>query len=206
MKTFSSGNITIHILVIFLIFHLALINSYAQPSGGPYGPINQNYQLPKVSGKLFYVAPNGKADLEGTTLEQPTSIEVAISKAKTGDAIILRGGTYRTGNLEFNQGITLQPYADEQPVFKGTYEAKDWKAISGGLWKTSWTRLFPSLPDDWWTRDHFSMKTPLHIFNNDMVFVDGKLLKSVGWEGEVDSTSFYIDYKSGYVYIGFKPG
>jgi parallel beta-helix repeat protein len=38
-----------------------------------------------------------------------------------------------------------------------------------------------------------------------MVFVDGKLLKSVGWEGEVDSTSFYIDYKSGFVYIGSNP-
>ena len=205
MKTFCSGNFTVHGLVVFLMFHLAIFTVHAQPSGGPYGPIRQNYQLPKVSGKLFYVAPDGKAESEGAMLEQPTSIEVAISKAKTGDAIVLRGGTYRTGDLEYNQGITIQPYSDEQPVIKGTYEAKDWKAISGGLWKTSWTRFFPASPDDWWSSDRFGMETPLHIFNNDMVFVDGKLLKSVGWEGEVDSTSFYIDYKSGFVYIGNNP-
>ena len=49
------------------------------------------------------------------------------------------------------------------------------------------------------------MRTPLHRFNNDMVFVDGELLKSAGWEGELDAHSFYIDYKGGYVYIGVDP-
>ena len=32
-----------------------------------------------------------------------------------------------------------------------------------------------------------------------MVFVDGKILKSAGWEGDVDENSFYIDYKNGFV-------
>lgn len=205
MKTHSARSITVKGLAVFLLIQLAFFTSQAQPSGGPYGPIRQNYQIPKVQGKLFYVAPDGKTDADGATPDKPTNIETAISQAKTGDAIILRGGTYRTGDLEYNQGITLQPYADEQPVFKGTNEAKDWKAISGGLWKTSWTRFFEGSPDDWWRRDRFGMETPLHIFNNDMVFVDGRLLKSVGWEGAVDSTSFYIDYKSGFVYIGSNP-
>jgi hypothetical protein len=49
------------------------------------------------------------------------------------------------------------------------------------------------------------MRTPLHRFNNDMVFVDGELLKSAGWAGEVDAHSFYIDYQDGYVYIGIDP-
>ena len=49
------------------------------------------------------------------------------------------------------------------------------------------------------------MLTPLHRFNNDMVFVDGRLLRSVGWEGELDGGSFYIDYDTGYVYIGTDP-
>lgn len=177
----------------------------AQPSGGPYGPVNQTYELPKVTGKIYYVAPEGKAGVQGDQLTQPTSIESALAKVKTGDAIVLRGGTYRTGDLEFNQGINIQPYADEQPIFKGTLEAKEWKAISGGLWKTSWDHFFAASPDDWWSSDRFGMETPLHIFNNDMVFVDGKILKSAGWAGEVDENSFYIDYKNGFVYIGFDP-
>ncbi len=191
------------IAIVLLVAGLSMAN--AQPSGGPYGPVQQKYELPKVTGKIFYVAPDGNPESQGTQLLQPTTIETAIEKAKTGDAIILRGGTYRTGDLEFNQGITIQPYADEEPVFKGTFVASDWKKISGGLWKTSWTHFFPAKPDDWWSPDRFGMATPLHIFNNDMVFVDGKILKSAGWAGEVDENSFYIDYKNGFVYIANDP-
>jgi len=189
--------------LVLLILGLLLAN--AQPSGGPYGPINQTYELPKVTGKIFYVAPDGKTELPGDQLSQPTTIEQAIANVNTGDAIVLRGGTYRTGDLEFNQGITIQPYTNEQPIFKGTFEAKEWKNINTGLWKTSWTHFFPSAPDNWWTRDSYGKERPLHIFNNDMVFVDGKILNSAGWEGEVDENSFYIDYKNGFVYIGINP-
>ncbi|MCJ7730360.1 MAG: hypothetical protein MUO27_10860, partial [Sedimentisphaerales bacterium] len=92
----------------------------AQPSGGPYGPIRQTYDLPRGAGKIYYVAPDGQAEESGETLAQPTTLEAAIERVVTGDAIVMRGGTYRTGNLLLNQGITIQPYADEQPVLKGT--------------------------------------------------------------------------------------
>jgi len=201
----ASGSIIKRVLAGFTLFFLTLTLSYAQPSGGPYGPVNTTYQLPKVSGKIYYVAPDGKAEAIGSQLAQPTTIEAAIAKVQTGDAIILRGGVYRTGDLEVNQGVTIQPYMDEQPVFRGTREATEWKAIRGGLWKTSWDTFFPEEPDSWWTRDHFGMMTPLHIFNNDMVFIDGQLLNSAGWAGEVDESSFYINYEEGFVYIGTDP-
>ena len=38
-----------------------------------------------------------------------------------------------------------------------------------------------------------------------MVFIDGRLLQAAGYEGEVDMNSYYIDYKSGLVYIGTNP-
>lgn len=191
--------------ITFFLFISLLLNVVAQPSGGPYGPLQQKYELPKIAGKIYYVAPDGKAESAGNQLSRPTTIEQAIVKAESGDAIILRGGTYRTGDLEFNQGITIQPYADEQPVLKGTLEAKDWRRIGGGLWKTTWKKLFQANPDNWWTRDWYGWNTPLHLFNNDMVFVDGKLLSSAGWEGEVDENSFYIDYITGSVYLGVNP-
>jgi hypothetical protein len=107
----------------------------AQPSGGPYGPIWQTYDLPKVPGDIYYVAPDGKADESGTTLAKPTTITVAIERVKTGDAIVLRGGVYRTGSLMLNQGITMQPYKDEHPVLKGTDAATQWEHPKDGLWK-----------------------------------------------------------------------
>ena len=177
---------------------------WTQPSGGPYGPIPQTYELPKQAAHVYFVAPDGKADAAGT-LAAPTTIEAAIAKVVTGDAIVMRGGAYRTGGLVLNQGITIQPYADERPVLKGTQVATKWQPLRGNLWRTSWTRLFPSKPQGWWRRDREGMKTPLHRFNNDMVFVDGQPLRSAGWEGEVDAHSFYIDYDAGHVVIGVDP-
>lgn len=176
----------------------------AQPSGGPYGPIHRAYAVPEQAAHIYYAAPDGKADAPGTALGQPTTLEAAISRVVTGDAIVLRGGTYRTGDLRLNQGITLQPYAEEQPVLKGTQVATQWEA-QGSLWRTSWSRLFPSKPADWWRQDREGRRTPLYRFNNDMVFVDGEPLQAVGSESELDERSYWIDYEAGRVAIGVNP-
>jgi hypothetical protein len=182
-----------------------LLPAQAQPSGGPYGPIQQSYDLPEKAAHIYYVAPDGQAEASGANLGQPTTLEAAIARAVTSDAIVLRGGTYRTGNLKLNQGITFQPYANEHPVLKGTQAASKWETQGNGLWRTSWSRLFPSKPADWWRRQREGRKTPLYRFNNDMVFVDGEPLKTVGWDGEVDEHSYCIDYEAGQVYIGVNP-
>src|SRR5262245_31150691 len=81
----------------------------AQPSGGPYGPLQQTYSVPKDAAHVYYVAPEGRPEAKGAAPDEPTRLESAIANAITGDAIVLRGGTYRTGNLKLNQGVTLQP-------------------------------------------------------------------------------------------------
>jgi len=177
----------------------------AYPSGGPYGPLEQRYEIPKDARRVLFVSPEGKAEAKGDSLATPTSLEQAIAQAESGDAIILRGGTYRTGGLKTNQGITLQAYADEQPVLKGTRVATDWAPLRKGLWRTRWTSLFPKTPQDWWRREREGMFTPPHRFNNDMVFIDGVALQSAGWEGEVDANSYFIDYEKGWVVIGTDP-
>jgi hypothetical protein len=190
-------------IVLYLLFYIT--SALAQPSGGPYGPIQQKYELPEVTGKIFYVAPNGNTKASGESVDKPTTLEKAITLVKTGDAIILRGGIYRTGNLVLNQSITLQPYADEQPVLKGTYVANEWKELGNGLWSTKWSRLFPSKPQNWWVREHQGKYTPPYRFNNDMVFMDGKFLQAAGWEGEVNDDTYFIDYETGLVYVGVDP-
>jgi hypothetical protein len=128
------NDLNIKIIITVLFFMSSTI--FAQPSGGPYGPIQQTYDLPETAGKIYYVAPNGQTEKSGETLANPTTIEGAIERVKTGDVIVMRGGIYRTGNLVFNQGITIQPYADEQPVLKGTYIVSKWKNLGNGLWST----------------------------------------------------------------------
>lgn len=176
----------------------------AQPSNGPYGPIAQSYAVP-TRGRVYFVAPDGAADAPGTRREAPATLESVIARVVTGDTIVLRGGTYRTGGLQLNQGVTLQPYLDERPVLKGTRVASDWEALPHGIWRTRWTTLFPARPLGWWRREREGALTPMHRFNNDMVFVDGQPLRSVGWQGELDAQAYYIDYEQGYVYIGTDP-
>ena len=184
---------------------LSALSAYAQPSGGPYGPQPRTYEIPTDAAHTYFVSPDGKADASGNALTEPTSLEAAIAKAVTNDAIILRGGLYRVGGLQLNQGVTLQPYADEKPVLKGTLVADRWEAQSNGLWRTAWSTLFPMKPQDWWRRNREGRKTPLWLFNNDMVFIDGRPLKAVGWDGAVDADSYLIDYEKGDVYIGTDP-
>ena len=90
--------------------------------------------------------PTARPMRAGTTLAEPTTLEAAIARVVTGDAIILRGGTYRTGGLRLNQGITMQPYADERPVLKGTRVATEWRALRNGVWRTSWKHPLPGQP------------------------------------------------------------
>jgi parallel beta-helix repeat protein len=193
------------IVSLFMILAAYPINVAAQPSGGPYGPVRQSYDVPKVQATVYYVAPDGKAADQGVSANKPTTIETAIEKAKTGDVIILRGGIYRTGNLILNQGVTIQPYLDEQPVLKGTYIATEWKDQGNGLWTTKWSHLFPAKPLDWWNRSKYGKETPLQKFNNDMVFINGRFLQSVSEINEVNENTFFIDYESGLVYIGTDP-
>ncbi len=195
------------LLSVFAACGLLTLSLTAAPSGGPYGPIQQTYPVPTTAGTVYYVAPDGDADATGAALDAPTSLEAAIERVVTGDAIILRGGVYRTGNLQLNQGITLQPYADEQPVLKGTFVVEAEQAVKqrNGLWRIAWDHLFPLAPQPWWRRERHGDTTPQWLFNNDMVFVDGQPLKTVGWEGEVEAGSFSVDYDAGNIYIAVDP-
>tara|TARA_Y100001935_G_scaffold105768_1_gene87737 strand:- start:108477 stop:110339 length:1863 start_codon:yes stop_codon:yes gene_type:complete len=201
-----------HGVLFAALFSLLLVSAtFAQPTGGPYGPVQKNYQLPEIAGTIYYVAPDGEPNASGTSLAEPTSLDNAITKVVTGDAIILRGGVYRTGDLELNQSILMQPYKSEQPVIKGTYLADKWETVAEptseqpGLWKIKWDRLFRSAPDDWWRTERAGRQTPLHKFNDDMVFVDGRFLQSAGWLNELTEDNFYIDYENEYVYISTDP-
>lgn len=194
----------------FLLFLLPILSAahdvlLAQPSGGPYGPLDHTYIIPEDANAVFYVAPDGDPEADGRALATPTTLEAAVARAETGNAIILRGGVYRVGGLVLNQGITMQPFADEKPVLKGTRLATEWEPLQEGLWRTKWETFFPMKPQSWWRRAREGMYTPLHRFNNDMVFFDGEFLQSAGWEGEVDADSYFIDYESGYLYLRRDP-
>ena len=83
-------------LLLATFFAAGALPVAAQPSGGPYGPVAKSYEVP-VAANVYYVAPAGDANAPGTTLARPTTIESAIARVVTGDVIVMRGGTYRSG-------------------------------------------------------------------------------------------------------------
>jgi len=202
-----------YLLTSLLVWLLGSALLTAQPSGGPYGPQVQYYTIPEITGTVYYVSPEGDAQAAGTSLDQPTSLDAAIAKVITGDAIIMRGGTYRTGDLFLNQSVFIQPYQDEEPIIKGSYIASDWedrvparlKGYMPKLWAIHWDRLFPSAPEGWWRSELAGQTTPLHKFNNDMVFVDGRMLQSTNWLGGLNDDTYYIDYDTGLIYLNQDP-
>ena len=147
----------------------------------------------------------GDSNAAGIEILKPTTLESAVKKGVTGDAIILRGGIYRTGTLVFNQGLIFQPYKNEQPLLKGTFVADKWEKAGDKLWKTKWERLFPANPEDWWQRNREEKFTPLHRFNDDMVFVDGRFLQSAANTAELNDNTFYVDYANKEIYIAIDP-
>ena len=193
------------LLLLFSGLIFIPLNLFAQPSGGPYGPVQQYYEVPDVPGSVFYVSPDGDSNADGVSAEAPTTIESAVEKAITGDAIILRGGTYRTGNLVFNQHIVLQPYRDEHPVLKGTKIASNWEKTGENLWVINWPYLFPGKPKSWWRREREERFTPLHRFNNDGIFINGNYLQSAGSREEVDKGTYFVDYDTEQIFIGVDP-
>ena len=192
------------LLITIGIFGIAA-GLFAAPSGGPYGPRYLNYEIPTDATQLVFVSVDGDPESEGVSVDTPTTIEQAIKQAKTGTVIVLKAGTYRTGDLVFNQGITLQPYKDDEVILKGTLIAENWESHRDGFWRTKWETLFPAEPQGWWRREREGMRTPPWFFNNDMVFKNGKLLEARGGEGDLDENSYTIDYKNGYVYVNFDP-
>jgi hypothetical protein len=197
-------------LSLFLPVILALMLGTGCRSTDPagateYGPYETNYSVPRVQGTVYYVSPDGDAASDGLSLGKPTTIEQAFTLVTSGDAIIMRGGVYRTGNLTFNQGITIQAYRNEVPVLNGTLVADSWTKEGDNVWVTNWEHLFAAGPEDWWNRRQNEERTPLHRFNNDAVFVDGQFLQSASSLDEVNESTFFVDYDNKKIYISTDP-
>lgn len=205
MRVITSVRYFLGMVILLSVFASCNPATEKQVEEVKYGPVSQTYDLPDVSGKIYYVSPEGDEKSDGLTLDKPTTIENAIANVTSGDAIVMRGGTYRSGDLEFNQGITIQPYGNEKPVLNGTLVVDDWQQVNDSLWVTNWERLFPDGPESWWSRRGNERFTPMHRFNNDAVFIDGQFLQSAGNTDEVNDSTFYVDYENKQIYIGTNP-
>jgi hypothetical protein len=191
------------LLICFTYIHYNVVGQVT--GAGTYGATEQTYEQPKSKGKILFVAPDGKSTNVGSSLKSAIPFAEAIKQANTGDVIIMRGGTYRIGNIRLNQGITIQPFKNEIPILKGSLIATGWKKGTDGIWSTPWKQLFPGRPEAWWDSVKFGNEVPRHLFNNDMVFFDGAPLTATHSISTLTNETFYIDYRQGLVYLSRDP-
>ena len=151
------------------------------------------------------MSPDGNAQQPGEALDKPTTLASAIERAVTGDAIVMRGGIYRTGGLRLNQGITIQPYADEQPVVKGTQVADKWERLDNGLWKTSWSTLFPSKPPTGGSRIEKERKPPCTVLITIWFLSMANFCSPPAGRQKSKPNTYFIDYNDRTVFIGIDP-
>jgi len=122
-----------------VVFGNKTVCSTSGVSAGAHLPIN--YALSSLTGNVRYVSPNGNDSTGTGTVSSPyATLSRAISGAASGDNIVVRGGTYRQGNMSIPSNKTLRiiAYPGEIPVFNGAQPASGW-TDEGSLSFTSYT-------------------------------------------------------------------
>lgn len=100
--------------------------------------------------KSYYVSPGGSGT--SCTFEAPCTLPSGISLAQAGEAVILRGGIYYTGNINLPRSgsagspIILRSYAGENAIVDGSDPATfTWTFIGAGVYQTTINIANPSL-------------------------------------------------------------
>jgi hypothetical protein len=94
------------------------------------------YNLAALPGAARYVAPNGSDSAGNGSAASPyATLSKAYGVANANDAIVLRGGTYRQGNVTIaaNKPVRIMAYPGEIPLFNGAQPAADSWTTEGSV-------------------------------------------------------------------------
>jgi RNA polymerase sigma factor (sigma-70 family) len=104
-----------------------------QPGRAPSGttpsatPTTASHSYPGVATADYYVAPTGDDTNPGTRARPFATMTRAVAKARPGQTVAVRGGTYHptttialTSSGTAGHRITVSNYRDEKPVFDGS--------------------------------------------------------------------------------------
>ena len=185
--------------------------------------LKTNYPVP--SGALF-VSPSGSNSNAGTQAAPFKTLNFALTKAKAGSTVVMRGGTYREGASGYSVGgtyyviqptnVSIQAYPGETVWMDGTVKVTKWKKVSKNHYKVAWST--PSFCAGKYYSRHFSSQTTsgpcsysdavggtASVGDPQMVFVNGSQIKEVTSTKKLKSGTFFYDWKKRVMHIGFSP-
>ncbi len=126
----------------------------------------------------YYVSPKGNNAQSGTSMKAPLrTIQKAVDAAKSGDTILVRGGTYRETVSTARSGtskarITIQNYGNESVTVNGTNPiAGAWTSVGNEVYRA---------PMPW--NYHFENESA--DYNSNQVFHNRQMMELVRWPNQ----------------------
>ena len=103
---------------------------------------------------VYYASPTGDDRNPGTSPEKPLkSVTCALTRAGSGDTVLLRGGIYReqvvrVWDRKNPKPLTIKAFPDETPIISFGWDVEKWRKLPGGLLAAS----FPYAVCDLWQK------------------------------------------------------
>lgn len=173
-----------------------------QKSAGAALPIT--YDTSSIVGTAHYVATTGSdAKGSGRAASPFATLAKAYSASQPGDTIVMRGGTYRQGNVTIlpSKQVTITAYSGEIPVFVGSKVASDEWKTEGSL------RHQPYSPMPVTNGSGIDFISGQNLSGDsvgkypDQVWAKELQLRQVTNKGSVTDGSFYVDRSTNRVYV-----
>lgn len=180
------------------------------PQAGARQPGGTSYPVP---GDALFVASNGSDGANGSSSAPLQKVQTAVNRARSGQTIVLRAGTYHESVLiPQGKALTLQAYPGEAVWFDGSSPVTRW-APQGTTWVAeNWAAAFDASPT--FTRGAADGTSPGWRFidpaypmaaHPDQVWIDGVPQQQVATASEVRPGSFAVDYSSRRLILGSDP-
>lgn len=179
---------------------------------GPQGTTTPRVTAPAPTGREWHVAVRGRDDAAGSSRAPLARIGTAISRARSGDRIVVHAGSYHE-SLTVPTGKTLHiRAADGAKVWlDGSVPVDGWRP-SGTGFATVWRVDLDASPTYSWgepdgTEAGWTFVNPDRPMaaHPDQVWLDGEPQRQVGSQAELVPGTFYVDDAADLLHLGSDP-
>lgn len=169
--------------------------------------------LSAIPSTALYVSASGN-DLSGGTVKAPLrTISKAISKAKSGQTIVVRNGTYHESVvIPAGKTLKLRQYPGETVWLDGSKSITGFTASGKGWAKSGWNYDFDTSPT--YTRGAKDNTTEAWGFisadyplaaHPDQVWINGTKQTQVSSASKLKAGTFYVDRSNNKLHLGTNP-
>lgn len=175
----------------------------SDPSAGAGATLPLQYNVSTIPTGTVYVSQTGSDSNNGTINSPFATLAKAVSAAPTGGNVVIRGGTYRQGNITVNKSLKITAYPNEIPVFNGAQTLSNTSGwiVSGNNSYHSYTPM--PVTDGSGISFTTCQNQPTSCIGKfpDQVWIGTRQLQQVATEAEVTSGKFYVDSTAGRIYL-----